>query len=457
MRVRQLRSHWPIAVLLLLTAWIYLPLRDFGFVAYNDPVYVSANPEVAAGLTGAGIEWAFTTFHASNWHPLTWLSHMLDVELFGLDAGRHHLVSLGLHLFNVLLLYVVLRRLRLGVALATGLCTAFALHPLRVESVAWIAERKVVLSGTFFMLCLWFYARTVLRGGRRLWLVLCFALGLLTHPSLVSLPLVLLMLDVWPLERREPLRVRIREKLPLFVLAAASAVVTLVAHSRGEAIQSYERLPFATRVAHAPVALWGYVRRLFWPTDLSCYYPHPALGGESPPDVWSMGAILAMLGALALGAAALWHPRLKPWFRSGVGWTFVMLAPMIGIVQIGGHALADRYTYLALIGFSVLVFIKLREHLGERGLLLFFAPLFLALGWSTHRTLSAWRDTTTLYHHALEVAPDNYVIATKLGAVLAEDGSYEEAREHLERAVELAPRDPRASAILDTLPAQEGR
>jgi Flp pilus assembly protein TadD len=448
LRVRRLGEHWPIAVVFALTAWIYLPVRGFDFVAYKDPIHVSANPEVAAGLSGAGLAWAFTTFRAANWHPLTWLAHMLDVELFGLDAGSHHLVSLALHLVNVLLLYAVLRRLRLGVALATGITSVFALHPLRVESVAWIAERKDVLSGTFFLLCLWLYANAVLHGGRRLWLVLCCALGLMVKPTLVCLPLVLLVLDKWPLERKEPLRARLREKLPLFLLAGASALVTLAAHARGGALQSFERLPLEVRVAHAPVALFGYVRRLFWPADLACYYPHPALLGEGPPEVWTPGAILALLGALALVAVA---PTRRAWFTGGLGWTYVLLAPVIGIVQVGGEALADRYTYLALIGFSILVFIKLREHLGERGLLLFLVPLLVALGWSTQRTLSAWRDTTTLFHRALEAAPDNPVIATRLGTVLTETGSYEEARAHLERAIELAPRDPRPRTRLGLL------
>ena len=446
--MRHLREHWPIAVVFLLTAWIFLPVRGFGFVAHGDPLHVTANPQVAAGLSWAGVQWAFTTFHAASWHPLTWLSHMLDVELFGLDAGGHHLVSLAWHLVNVLLLYAVLRRLRLGVALATGLTSVFALHPLRVESVAWIAERKGVLGATFFLLCLWLHANVVLRGGRRLWLVLCFALGLLVHPLVAIVPLVLLVLDLWPLERREPLRARLLEKLPLFLLAGASGLVTLTAHARGGALQSFERLPLEVRVAHAPVALFGYARRLFWPSDLAFYYPHPALVGEGPPEVWSATAIAALLGALALAALA---PFRRAWFTGGVAWTYVMLAAVIGIVQVNGAALADRYTYLALIGFSVLVFIKLRQHLGERGLLLFFVPLFLAMGWSTRRALSAWSDTPTLYRSALEASPDNHVAATRLGAYLTEAGDHEQARAHLERAAELAPRDPRPLTSLGVL------
>lgn len=415
--LRRLREHWPILVVLVLTAWVYLPVRGFGFVGYEDPVHVSANPEVAAGLSVEGLGWAFSTFRTGSWQPLTWLSHMLDVELFGLAAGGHHLVSLGLHLVNVLLLYVLLR-LRLGVALATGITAVFALHPLRVESVAWIAERKGVLGATFFLLCLWLYASGVPRHGdaaaprgpgsrRRLALVVCLALGLMVHPVLVTLPLMLLVLDLWPLERREPLRVRVREKLPLFLLAGASGVVTLVAHERGGALEPFERLPLEVRVAHAPLALAGYARRLFWPADLSFYVPHPALLGEGPPQVWGAGAILALLGALALAALA---PFRRAWFQGGVAWTYVLFAPVIGIVQVGGEALADRHTYLALVGFTVLVFIKLRQHLGERGLLLFLVPLCLALAWSTRSTLSAWRDTSTLYRHALEADPDNPVV-----------------------------------------------
>ena len=438
--LRRLREHWPIAVVLALTAWIYLPVRGYDFVAHGDPLYVTANPEVAAGLGAAGLEWAFTTFRAGNWHPLTWLSHMLDVELFGLDAGGHHLVSLALHALNALLLYAVLRRLRLGVALATGIASVFALHPLRVASVASVAERKGVLGASFFLLCLWLYAGVVRHGGRRLWLVLCFALGLLVHPGVASLPLALLVLDIWPLERREPLRARLLEKLPLWVLAGGSAAVTLAAHARGGALQPFERLPLDVRIAHAPVALLGYARRLFWPADLSFYYPHPALAGEGPPQVWTAVAILAMLGALALAAIA---PFRRAWFTGGVAWTYVMLAPVIGLVQVGGEALADRHTYLALIGFSVLVFIKLRQHLGERGLLLFFAPLFFALGWSTRNTLSAWRDTTALYERALEATPDNHVVETLWGTRATEAGNLDEARARFERAIELAPRDPR--------------
>ena len=447
-------SFVALVAILIATTISYLPVRAFGFVDYDDPVYVRDNPAVAAGLSAEGLRWAFTAYHASNWHPLTWLSHMADVSWFGMDPGAHHVVNLVLHLINAVLLWFALVRFRQSALVAAVVTALFALHPLRVESVAWIAERKDVLSATFFLLGLsaWTLER---RLARVCWTGLCFALGLLAKPMLVSMPLVLLLLDRWPLKR--PLRESLRLVFPLTVLAAASCFVTLRAQGAGGAISSLERLPLDTRLAHAPVAFFGYLRRLAWPADLACYYPHPALESSAPQSAWTALALGALAGCLLLAVVCWGTRRTRPWLLVGLGWTVVMLAPVIGIVQVGGQSLADRYTYLPLLGVTWAVVVLAEKGLGTRALTALGLGASLALALATHRAVEPWRDTVSLFRQALAVTGENPVVETNLGTALAERGAYEEAEPHLRRAIELRPQDPRPRTSLGSLLLQAGR
>ncbi len=455
------RARRGLAVLLALAVLAaYAGVARAGFVSYDDPPYVSANPIVARGLTAAGVRWAFGAFHASNWHPLTWLSHMLDVELFGLDPGRHHLVSVAWHALGSALCLLALRRLGVGLAAAAGTALLFALHPLHVESVAWIAERKDVLSGAFFFLCLWLYAgHARAPRGRVPWAAAgCFALGLLAKPMLVTLPVVLLLVDRWPLARTRTTSARalVLEKAPFLALALASTAVTLLAQGAGGAIQPFERLPLDARLAHAPVAVLGYLRRFVWPSGLACYYPHPLLVEGAAGSPWSAGALGAAGAVAALTLVAFAARRRAPAVWIGWLWTLVMLLPVLGIVQVGGQALADRYFYLPSVGLSLALVVPLSARLPARATWAGLSALALALGLASARQAATWRDTITLFRRALAVTGENAVAATNLGSALAEDGRLEEAEPVLARAMALAPGDPRPAVSYASVRALRG-
>jgi len=339
------------------TAAVYLPVRSFDFCGFDDDAYVSENALVRQGLTPRGVAWAFTTFRAANWHPLTWLSHMLDVSLFGMEPGAHHLVNVAFHAANAVLLFLVLRGMTGALWGSAAVAALFALHPLHVESVAWIAQRKDVLSAFFFLLMLSAYlryARSPSRG-RLAAVTALFALGLLAKPMLVTAPFVLLLLDFWPLGRfggahpdpgtlpaGHPPAVGVRravlEKVPLFLLSALSSVVTVVAQSRGGAMVPADALPFGARAANALVACAAYLWKTFWPAGLAVYYPHTK--GELP--AWKIAGAAALLSALT--GIAVREARRRPYLAVGWLWFLGMLVPVIGLVQVGGQAMADRYT-----------------------------------------------------------------------------------------------------------------
>ena len=321
---------------------VYSAVLRFGFVNYDDPVYLAQNPNVRDGITWSGIVWAFSHSFAGNWFPLTWISHMLDCQLFGLDAGAHHFTNLVLHTAATLLLFAVLKRITHARWPSAFVAALFALHPLHVESVAWIAERKDVLSAFFWMLTLWTYARYVERPGRAryLWTLAAFALGLMAKPMLVTLPLVLLLLDYWPFARGP----RIKEKLPFFALSAAVCVVTYLAHAQAKAVISLETIPAALRVENALVSYAAYIGKMFWPSGLAFFYPYPK-GGLAIP------AALAAVGIAAVTIAA----RKRPYLLVGWLWFLVTLAPVIGLVQAGLQARADRYMYLPMVGLAIMI------------------------------------------------------------------------------------------------------
>jgi hypothetical protein len=349
----------------------YAPLWDAGFAGLDDHLYVSGNPHVQQGLTREGVAWALGSTKASNWHPLTWLSLMLDCQLFGAGAGSHHLVNVGFHVANSVLLFLVLRRMtgrRWPSALVVAL---FALHPLHVESVAWVAERKDVLSTLFWILTMGAYVRYARRPGvlRYLPVFAFLLLGLMAKPMLVTLPFVLLLLDYWPLGRlaraeagatglapsgevaggrRAKVWRLVLEKVPLLVLAAASCVVTFAVQRHGEAVMPLERLALPARMANAAVSCVAYLGKMVWPQGLTVLYPYPA---DRP--AWEVAAAAAFLLAVTAAAAAL--VRRRPYLAVGWFWYLGTLVPVIGLVQVGEQPMADRYTYVPLIGTFIMV------------------------------------------------------------------------------------------------------
>jgi hypothetical protein len=347
------RLVW-IWILLAVPVWIvYGQTFSHTFVHLDDPEYITRNPEVRSGITARTVVWAFTSFEQSNWHPITWLSHMLDVDLFGLWAGGHHLMQVFLHTMSTLILFSMLTLSTGRWSRSAAVAALFALHPLHVESVAWAAERKDVLCGLFSLLALWRYVRWSggVDGSRMPPAVtVYFVLALMSKPMAVSLPLLMLLLDHWPLRRwgastrERPIPwLRIREKMHLFLLSGAACLIALAAQKTGGSVESLEVLPLVPRLAHVPVAYSWYLLRTLWPADLAVFYPHPGM-----PPAWQVfgGAVLILL----VTWAALRSHRRFPYLLTGWLWFLVTLIPVIGIVQVGNQAVADRYAYLPQIG-----------------------------------------------------------------------------------------------------------
>jgi len=422
-------------LLFLATAALFWPATSFEFLNYDDDVYVTGNAFVRAGLTAESVRTAFTSGAAANWHPLTWLSHQLDVTLFALDAGAHHRTSVLLHALNAALLFAALRALSGAHGPSALVAALFALHPLRVESVAWVAERKDVLAGTFFALVLWAHAGWVRRRRRGAYALslLFLALGLLAKPMLVTVPAVLFVLDVWPLGRTDLGRAA-REKLPHLALALAVALVTLVVQERGGALAELGELGAGARVAVALQALALYVARAFVPAGLAPFHPHPSLepAAQLPP------VLLAALALLVLGGTVLALCRRAPALGAG-GLLFVgMLVPVLGLVPVGLAAWAERYTYLPSLGLALaLVFggqslLPPRARAAAAGLL---AVALVPLALRTRAALAPWHDSRTLFEHAVAVEPSSVAHAQ-----LELEGRLAEALEHDEAALARRPR-----------------
>jgi tetratricopeptide (TPR) repeat protein len=448
-------------LLFLATAVAYEPLRQNEFVDLDDDAYITKNQHVRAGLSRDSVTWAFTARAASNWHPLTWLSHMLDVELYDMDPAGHHRTGWLLHVAATLLLFLVFQRMTRAVWPSAFVAAVFALHPLHVESVAWAAERKDVLSGLFFMLTLGAYARYTERPGpgRYAWVFLALFLGLMAKPMLVTLPFVLLLLDFWPLERwgqngaRRGAARLVLEKLPLFALVGLSSVVTFLVQRAGGAV---ENVPFAVRLANAVVAYVVYVQRTLWPASLAVMYPFPADGVGWWP---ALGALSLLIVATA--AVFRFGRRLR---YLPVGWLWYLgtLVPVIGVVQVGYQASADRYTYIPLIGLSILVAwgaadLAQRLRAGRSWIVVPVALVLVALVFTTRAQVGRWRDTATLYGHAVRVTRGNYVILTNLGVEQSRQGNFVQAIDYLQRALEARPDFDHAHYNLGAILHRQGR
>jgi len=436
-------------LLALITLVVYLPAGWHDFIVFDDPDYVTENRVVQRGVTSEGIRWAFTSFHANNWHPVTWLSHMLDCGWFGLNPGAQHIVSALLHAVNAVLVLVLLLQLTGRLWPAAIVAALFAWHPLRVESVAWISERKDVLSLFFGLLCLLAYTRHAQEcangrpASRFYWLALAlFAIGLMAKPMLVTLPCAMLLLDWWPLHRclPDPSRGKVRsllmEKAPFFLLVVGSCVLTVLAQ-RTEAVVALEQLPMSLRLKNAVVAIGEYLFQTLWPANLAVIYP---LAGEIS---WvKVGFALLVVATITFIA---WRRRReKPHLLVGWLWFVGTLVPVIGIVQVGGQALADRYTYLPHVGlFLAIVFegVSWAAKSATKTKVAAVLAGVAALGClaATTRQLRYWKDSETLFTHTLAVTHDNPVANINLGVALEQQGRLTAARRQYEIAVRLDP------------------
>jgi hypothetical protein len=412
------RSTRAVGVALALVAAVvatYHAVGGFAFVRYDDPDYVLENPVVGGGLTLEGVRWAFGSAHASNWHPLTWLAHMLDVELFGLAPAGHHWMAVGMHALASVLCFAAFTRLTGARAPSAFLALLFALHPLRVESVAWVSERKDLLSGCCFFALLWAYAGHARRPrlGSYALVTLLLALGLMAKPMLVTAPLVLLLLDAWPLGRWREARAGaglLLEKLPLLALALCAAAVAVWSQRRGGSLYTLDVIPLAERLANAPVAVLRYVGSFAWPARLAFFYPHPALVAERA-SAWTPAALGALAAVLGLTALALRAARRPPELAVGWLWFLVMLVPVIGIVQVGEQARADRYAYLPAVGLQIALVFGLdrvvRAARARRVLAVTGAAVLLALALRSAQQAHTWRDSEALFRNALAVTESN--------------------------------------------------
>lgn len=438
--------------LIFITLVVFHQLPSHDFINLDDNLMVYENPRVLAGLTTDGLIWAFKTTHAANWHPLTWLSHMVDCELFGLRPGLHHLTSLLFHLVNSVLLLLVLRKITGALWQSAFVAALFALHPLHVESVAWVAERKDVLSCFFWLVTIWAYARYVERPGlgRYLTVLLSFALGLMAKPMVVTLPFVLLLLDYWPLGRMQLYAVSpdsdldvpksslvrlIWEKIPLFVLTAGTIVATLVAQEKFGALKSLETFPLTTRIANALVSYIGYIVKMTLPQNLAVYYPHPAT-----IPLWQVagaGLLLISLSLMMVRAR-----RNRPYLTVGWLWYLGTLVPVIGLIQVGSQAMADRYTYISLVGLFLMIawgVPSLLQGWPHRGVSLVIATTILLsiLAVSTWAQISHWKNSVALFQHAVNVTADNHFAHNNLGVALASQGRLDAAIYHYSESLRI--------------------
>jgi protein O-mannosyl-transferase len=435
--------------LAVITFVIYAQLTGHQFITLDDPTYIRENPNVNRGVTLAGLAWAFTTFHVANWHPLTWISHMIDCQLFGTNAGRHLLVNTLIHAANTLLIFYFLLRTTHARWPSALVAALFALHPLHVESVAWASERKDTLSTFFGLLSLIAYVRYAEAPSirRYAWVAITLALGLLAKPMLVTWPLVMLLLDYWPLRRLQRLNTRgqlsvlrnlVVEKLPLFALVAVSVVITFLAQSHGGAVRTFAAAPVGFRLSNGVVSYAKYLLLTFWPNNLAVYYP---LAPTGTPTWQAIGAVFLLIGITAL---CLFQRRNRPYLIVGWLWFLGTLVPVIGLVQVGGQTMADRYFYIPSIG----LFIALVFGLADLAKSWRVAPLLsvgiaggvlLTLATLTNAQIQRWRDSFTLFEHTLAVTPPNLHIEHNLGLAMGDSGRYDEAAAHFEKALQIDP------------------
>lgn len=456
-------------LLALTTIALYAPVTRAPFLNFDDGVYVTANPQVRAGLSWTTVVWAFRTSEATNWHPITWLSHALDCQIVGMNPAGPHAVNVVLHTANAVLLFLLLESATGSVWCSVAVAGLFALHPINVESVAWIAERKNVLSMFFFLLALAAYGRYTRRPGIGRYLAVTFAyvFGLMTKPQVITFPFALLLLDYWPLYRmtradgdgtnlHKPTAhvlsfwSLVREKVPWFVLSAASAVITMKVQADAVLL----KLPLRVRFANAALSYAKYLEKAIWPANLAIVYPHP------DQSISMSAVILSALAIIAFTVIAVLFRQHRPFF-TGWFWFLGTLVPMIGLVQVGYQAMADRYAYIPLLGIFVIVcwgaaalmrIWRVPPALSVVGA----AAVLVTLGAALHRQVSFWNDNVTLWAHTLKITDKNYIAEDNLATALIDKGRIEEAMPHLQRALRLWPDDPEATLNVATYEQMHG-
>jgi protein O-mannosyl-transferase len=433
--------------LALLTLAVYLPVRNYEFLHYDDDMYVVENPHVRSGLSWDNIKWGFTAVHNTYWQPLTWFSYMLDCTVFGLNAGASHLINVGFHVANAILLFLILTRMTKGVWQSAFIAGLFALHPLHVESVAWIAERRNVLSTLFWLLTMLFYARYTERpsAGRYLLTVAMFVLGLLSKPMLVTLPFVLLLLDYWPLGRLGNARYRVTtlilEKVPFIILsAAASAVTFLTSQKVGVVVERKLLLP-DERVINAVVSYLAYLGKMFWPIKLAVLYPHPI------NNIPVFKVLISGVALILITIFFVYHARRYKYPLVGWLWYLGTLVPVIGIVQVGAQAMADRYTYVPLMGIFIIIAFGMTDLLKEKPFRKIILGVLAGVSLSacavvTSHQMKYWKDSLSLFEHTLNVVKDSPVIEKDYANVLIDKGRSGEAVMYLSKAAKRRPDSP---------------
>ena len=438
------------SVLILSILSVYVPVKDFDFINYDDDLYVYQNPRVLGGFTFKNILWSLTTFEASNWHPLTWISHMTDIQIFGLNAGGHHLTSVGFHILNTILLLVWLNTMTGEFWKSSFVAAVFALHPLHVESVAWIAERKDVLSTFFCFLALLYYTHYCQKKNRQQYLfsLFFFICALMAKPMVVTLPFVFLILDYWPFKRfpevfskKIPvhdiwvLKHLLVEKIPFLIFSFLSCWITLVAQQ--STVLSTNSFPLIPRIANSLISYTEYLAKMVCPFPLAVIYPHPRMF-----SLWKLTASLFVI--LSISFLAILKIRRRPWLAVGWFWYIGTLMPVIGLVQVGVQGYADRYTYIPLIGIFIMIAWQVPEMVQSWrhksiALSAGAAGILSVLWILTSFQIRHWENGITLFEHALQSTSENFVAHNNLGVLLAEKGKYDEANMHYHETLRIVP------------------
>ncbi len=438
-------------ILCAVTFVLYVPVRTHPFADYDDDTYVTANPSVQSGLNAHSLAWALTSTEQSNWHPLTWISHELDYQVYGLHPAGHHLTNLGLHVVNGVLLFLVLLFATYATEQSFLVALLFAIHPLGVESVAWIAERKNLLSTLFFLLAIgaycWYARKPEVK--RYALVFLMFLLGLASKPMVITLPCVLLLLDYWPLQRvvggAPPSLPQFRwsrlflEKIPLFLLSLAAALITIFAQRSGGSIKPLVDLPLGVRIENAVYAYVEYIFKFLWPASLAPHYPHPG----STLAAWKVAWAAVFLAAIS---GLIWRNSSHRYLVVGWLWFLGVLAPVIGLIQVGDQAIADRYTYIPIIGLLIMLVWGagdvLRNKLARSAQIAIAVAIIAGLSFATHRQIGFWDNSYDLWSHTLAVTTNNYVAEDNLGVALSNLGRDDDALAHFLNAERIAPADP---------------
>ncbi len=428
-------------ILVIATFAVYGQVINYDFISFDDMAYVVENPHVRTGLTSKNILWAFTSVHAGNWHPLTWLSHQTDVTLYGMNPGLHHLNNVIFHIANTLLVFLLFRKMGGSISQSGFAAALFALHPLHVESVAWVSERKDVLSTLFWLLTMTSYFRYVRYPGIRnyLTMLLCFMLGLMSKPMVITLPFVLLLMDYWPLRRvcTKPLKSLLWEKIPLFMLAAISLMITFFAQKEGGAVVSWEAYSLGTRAANALISYFSYIEKMFCPSSMAIYYPYP------PFIPWWKTAGAGVL-LISVSLMTVLNVRQYPYLTVGWFWYLGTLVPVIGLIQVGTQAMADRYFYIPSVGLLIMMVWGIPEFFrtstrGQKILSVIAATYLLILMPITWIQVRYWTDSLALFTHAIDVTENNAMAYMNMGVASSHQGKKAEAVKYYTEALRLAP------------------